>query len=569
MGVRTVAQALGALALTAAAALVWGRMGAMLGPLARTDYVKLPSAPERANGGAYPVPAAQLSVVLVLLEGADERDVRGLPALRRVWLESRYVPHAAPDAQASAVLATVLCGLDLGPFLFHPVARLMDRADLRVMLGDQDALVARLTAGGTAVHVRGHPLLHELLGASVTKLGLPAPEFAEADPARAAERLLRVSRGDRGPLEGFHLVEIALPPRDAGMARGGVRDKIDDALDRLRHSLRPRQLLVVMGTEAADEVSPEVPVLFVGAGVARGEHEPRPLQDLVATVCMALGAPRPTRALGVPDVDLWRRDDRLAVPVLQQAARDRGVVADHLARELYGRPLPPPVAELERAASTFLRGDGAGSRRQIESVLADQDARLAELRRESRALATGPEAAPIRPELLAGLGVFALAVGLCGATSATTLLLGLALLGLAIVAGAKVEAPLLSLDPYALGAADAPRLVYRAMLALLPVALGWMVLAAAARGGATRTLLSLWNVCGGLAALRLAWFLAYNEFTPGPASPGTLALRSALLASAALVAGPAVMWPAWLLLVPLDRRRAAAPQEPPHRQPSP
>lgn len=557
MSVRLVLQAVSALALTVLAVVVFARLPAMFAPLARTDYVKLPHAPAGANGGAYPGGTSQVTVVLVLLEGADERDLRALPALRRVWLESRYVPHAAPDANVRSVLATLLCGMDLGPYLFHPVAQVFERTDLRRMLGDRDALVARLAAGGTPVRVFGYRLLQELLGASVTKPGSMSAEFADAEPARSAARLTLVSRGTSGPAEGFHLVEIALPPRSSGMDRGSVLDRIDDALDRLRASMQPRQLLVVAGTEAADGLSPEVPVLFIGNGVVAGERDPRPLQDLVATLCLALGAPRPTRALGVPDVDLWQRDDRRAVPVLQAVVRDRAVVAAGVARELYGADLAMPVKQLEHAAATFLKGDGAGARRELEELLAAQDASLEQLRRSSRAAAAAPAAAPIAPRLMAGLGILALLVGFGAAPSATALVLGLGWLGMLLLIGARMELAPLTLDPYALGPADATRVFGQTALALVPVALGWTLLAALSRDAPATTMLSLWNAGGGLAALRLAWFLAYNGFTPGPASPGTLALRSAVMAGAALVAGPLVLWPAFAVLVPLQRRRAA------------
>lgn len=560
---RLVLQATGLVALTALAVVVAASFGKLVGTVAKTEYVKLPGAPARANGGAYTVGTVQATVVLVLLEGADERDVRALPSLRRVWLESRFVPHTAPDARASSVLATLLTGIDLGPFLFHPVNQLLARPDLRRLLGDADALVARLARGGVAVRLYGYRMLQDFLGVSVTKLPIPTPEFQDADASQSAARLQRVSRGTGGPTEGFHLVEIALPPRSAGMARGGVLDKIDDAIDRLRQSMQPRQLLIVAGTEAADELTPEVPVLFVGKGVAAGEMDPRPLADLGATVCMALGAPRPSRGFGVPDVDLWQRDDRRAVPVLQAVVRDRAAVADAVARDVYGATIALPVERLERAAAVFLKGDAPGARKLLEELLADQDAQLAALRVSSRSAAVATAPAPIRPKVLAGVGVGVILLGVVAAPSVGVLIAGLSLLAIALVVGARAEAALFAFDPYALGPGELGALYRSAAVWLAPVVLAWMGLAAVSRRAPASSLLALWNVGGGAAALRLGWFLAYNGFTPGPSSPGTLALRTAVVAGAALVAGPVVLWPAFLALVPLERRRAAAPRSDP------
>jgi hypothetical protein len=547
--------------------------------MSRTDYASAPVAPAGLNGTALRAGPLARTVVLVVLDGASEADLRAFPSLVRAWHASRFVPHRTRGATARSVVTALLLGCDLSRFMYHPVDRLLDSGPFFASAARSATWLSRIAAaGGTEVHVYGHRFLQEILSGAAGRFA--SSEFGDADAGESVARLGRVCASIAvRQTRSFDLVEIAMP-RGAGArdrSRGGLLDRLDDGLVRLLSVVGQRGPVIVAGTVPGSRRAPggeaDIPVVFTAGRVVAGEGEPRPLPDLAATICSALGSPRPALSLGVPDPAVLGPvapgDDPFALALA--VARDRALTAAHLARALHRADLPVDDAALARAAQAFLAGRSDAGMAELVRLTAGIDGRLAALAAAAEAR-TGRLVEPGAALAAAGAAYgLAVLVGLAAAPSAALPALALATVATppAAVALAAVPGPvqwpglaLLASEPFELAAL--PPVV----IATLAMDLAWPSAAACAmlavclarqrRGGrpsAAHGLVSIALVVLGACGLYATWTVAYHGVVPGHYVPGAFRLHAFLVSGAVLVIGPVVIapfvvlaavWDAWV-----------------------
>ncbi|MBI4861508.1 MAG: hypothetical protein HY815_14795 [Candidatus Riflebacteria bacterium] len=512
---------------------------------AKRAYARWPAPPAGVNGTPYPLRRPAGHVVLVLLEGVEGGELRAFPFVRRVWPFSRVI--------------------DLEPFFFHPLDRLLADGALIRDLSEAETFPTRLRRAGLGAYLHGHRLLQELVGnRGAPELRPTLAEFGEPDAVSSIVALTRLGEElAPGMPAGLHLVQVALPASRT-WERGGPMDRLDEALAALGSRLADSGALVVVGAGGQQRVWPFVRALYYGRGIAPGvDPGPRDLSDLAPTLALLIGSPRPAFALGVPHTEMLKGlTDQDATPILQVALRDKLNVADHLSRELYGRRILLDRALLDRALGFHSAGIAARARSELESLLARVDRALADHRRASRPAPPLPHQVLVALAIVSALSVLG---ALVAARSWSGLLAAALLVSVTFASQPAARLLVLSVDPFGLDRAAlwgfGVRVAERLAVAVAATAL---VLLLAFRWPRI-SLLALHDLLMGCSGLYLVWFLAYNGVDPGRFNPGLLELRAFFFAGALAVAAPPVFAAVgvaqavgWRLLPSVRRGRTTA-----------
>ena len=528
--------------------------------VASMTHPKLPLALAGVNGIPYPVRQPASHVVLLVLESGSSVDLTSFPALRRIWAESRPVSFRTARPSSDEIVTTLVTGLDLGPFVFHPLDQVLVSDEARRSLSRLPNLVTRLAQNRLSTHLHGHRLLQDLTkspGANGAEL-VTSADFGDPNLASSLVALGRLPEELKSSTPGLHLLEIQLPPGPLKVTRGGFLDRLDDALTRLIAALDRRGVLIVLGTGSREGFSPFVPGLFYGGPIASGPVKVRPLDDLVPAVALCLGAPRPALTLGVPDTDLLKGlKPEDAVPILQIAVRDQSRVADHLAREFYDRRISLDVRSVDRASRLHASGDARAARRVLEDLSTGVGEALEAHRRASVTGSLDPRV----PVTLCVLAVLSICCAPLVGSSFSVLIVSVMLFLSGLTVWSQVSGVPFVLDPYRVTASRLPDLYRLTTTAIVTGLVPVTVFLSVRRRGAARDFLALFLVFGGSLALYLAWFLAYNGIRAGAFNPGESPLRIAFLATAGAVAGPLLFALFGMPLAILDRLTHGTPQD--------